>query len=76
MRIRKFYSPDVYFGTTNNTVFETAYLDEVEKLITLCNAQFCNITEVYNEDKEVQLDYRRLEDGFFSYIIGSNIFRS
>ena len=70
---RKFYSPDLYFATTNSSVFESSYLAEVEQLVTLCNAQFRHITTVYNEDKGDQLDYRTLEDGFFSYIIGKMI---
>ena len=69
--IRKFYSPDnLYFGTTSQSVFETSYLEEVVQLITLCNAQFINIVDVYNHGKTEELGYKTLEDVFFSYIIG------
>ena len=75
VKIRNFYPPDdLYFSTTSCSVFETSYLEEVVQLVTLCNAQFINLANVYNHSNPGQLDYHSLEDGFFSYIIGKQKF--
>ena len=73
MNLRKFYKPDEYFGCTTDSVFEMKLVHQVIGFVTLCNAEFRNFCQVYNDSNDENLGYHALIDVFFCANIAMKI---
>ena len=71
--LRKFYKPKSFFGCTSESVFEMKLVKQVIGFVTLCNAEFVNFCQVYNDSNDETLGKHTLMDVFFCANIAMKI---
>ena len=65
LAVRKFYTPNEYFGCTTESVFEMKLVLQLVGFVTLCNADFTIFCKVYNDSNNATLAVRTSIDVFF-----------
>ena len=70
--VRKYYKPEKYFGTTNETIFEIDLLNLMLSMLFHCTAEFHNIAYSLNEmifNEGFNIEQQLLKDYFFTFQI-------